>query len=48
VGVCVPPCDPESQEITQCPIEGFEEDTFCCPGCEFCSFDCDNPLECVM
>lgn len=48
VGVCVPPCDPESEEITQCPIEGLGEDVVCCPGCEFCSFDCDNPLECLM
>ena len=38
-GVCLGPCDPESEEVLQCPIEGFEADLFCCPGWEYCTVD---------
>ena len=38
-GVCLGPCDPASEEVSQCPIERFE-DFFCCPGGESCTNDC--------
>jgi hypothetical protein len=39
-GVCVAPCDPESMEATQCPVEGWEH-LFCCPGSNNCEGPCD-------
>jgi hypothetical protein len=38
-GVCLGPCDPASEEVSQCPIERFE-DFFCCPGWETCLDEC--------
>jgi hypothetical protein len=39
-GACLGPCDPESEEMLQCPIEGLEH-WFCCPGWEYCiAVDC--------
>ncbi|MGB5351302.1 MAG: hypothetical protein WBN10_16975 [Polyangiales bacterium] len=38
-GVCLGPCDPASEEVSQCPIERFE-DFFCCPGWEACLDEC--------
>ncbi len=46
-GACLGPCDPESEEVLQCPIEGFE-DLVCGPGCEFCEFTFENPVSCVI
>jgi hypothetical protein len=40
-GICVPPCDPASEEILQCPRQ-YLEDQFCCPGNEYCMDDCSN------
>jgi hypothetical protein len=40
-GICVPPCDPASEEILQCPWQ-YLEDQFCCPGNEYCMDDCSN------
>jgi hypothetical protein len=40
-GACLGPCDSESEEVLQCPIEGLEADFFCCPGSEYCTVgDC--------
>jgi hypothetical protein len=36
-GVCVPPCDPTSEEEVTCPL-GY--DRVCCPGSEFCTVEC--------
>jgi hypothetical protein len=37
---CVAPCDPASEEVLQCPIEGSSS-LICCPGSEICHYrDC--------
>jgi hypothetical protein len=46
-GVCVPPCDPESEEILQCPRKRGE-DQFCCPGCELCNRSCEDIFRCLV
>ena len=40
VGVCVAPCDPASEEILPCPVEGTRG-LLCCPGGEYCGPSCD-------
>jgi hypothetical protein len=39
-GACVGPCNPASDEASLCPIEGPDE-FLCCPGREYCSYNCD-------
>ena len=39
-GACLGPCDPKSDEVSLCPIEGPDE-FLCCPGREYCTVgDC--------
>jgi hypothetical protein len=40
-GVCVAPCDPDSQEELECPVE-FNIELVCCPGREPCLPTCST------
>jgi len=40
-GVCAGPCDPDSEEEVECPVEFFLT-TVCCPGSEACLPDCSS------
>lgn len=39
-GVCVGPCDPESEMVSTCPVEFVLGSLLCCPGNENCVPDC--------
>ena len=39
-GDCVAACDAASEEAYHCPINGAPEDVVCCPGNEYCMFEC--------
>jgi hypothetical protein len=44
-GACLGPCDPASEQILQCPIEGFEDFFSCCPGWEYCTEACYSEVQ---
>jgi hypothetical protein len=41
-GVCVGPCDPQSEKMLQCPTR---EGLFCCPGVKECLPDCEFAVQ---